>query len=112
MQKIEDRRTQIGGKIDPCRGAGVSSDKGNQPPVEWQFGVIAVDGAIGGLRTLFGVANLTANEYDKGLTVSSFFWVGILGVSVYQGNKRVNDCRAFNARLAQRMHCSATQLER
>ena len=63
--------------------------------------LIAVDGAIGGLSTLFGVANLTANEYDKGVTVSSFFWVGILGVSVYQGNKRVNDCRAFNARLAE-----------
>jgi len=62
--------------------------------------LIAVDGAIGGLSTLFGVANLTANEYDKGLTVSSFFWVGILGVSVYQGNKRVNDCRAFSANLA------------
>ena len=77
-----------------------------------------IDGVLAGLNTVYGIAifsNKRAFEREtERLNIPapwvlnanftgtmSFVSAGVLAYSTYKGNKNVNDCRAFNARLLQ-----------
>jgi hypothetical protein len=68
-----------------------------------------IDGVIAGLSTVSGIAIFSdkrgyERETDNNANFSgtmSFVSAGVLAYSTYKGNKNVNDCRAFNARLLQ-----------
>jgi len=68
-----------------------------------------IDGVIGGIDAVYGIAIFSdkrgferQTDQNANFTgIMSFVWAGVLGYSTYKGNKNVNDCRAFNARLLQ-----------
>jgi hypothetical protein len=66
-----------------------------------------IDGVLSGLNTVYGIAIFSDKdqfEWDTDLNANfagamAFVWTGVLGYSAHKGNKKVNDCRAFGARL-------------
>ena len=71
--------------------------------------LVVIDGAMGSAYALLGGSVLVLliggkvyhaeKEAATAFSISSLLMGGASGFSAYQGNKRVNDCRAFNARL-------------
>ena len=69
--------------------------------------LVVIDGAIGSASALLGGSVLVLliggkvyhaeKEAATAFSISSLLVGGAWGFSAYQGNKRVNDCRAFNA---------------
>ena len=66
-----------------------------------------IDGVIGALDAVYGIAIFSDKQGYEDKTdlnanfvgTMSFVWGGLLGYSMHKGDKNVNDCRAFNARL-------------
>ena len=66
-----------------------------------------IDGVIAGLDAVYGIAIFSDKddfEWNTDMNANftgtmAFVWAGVLGYSMYKGNKNVNDCRAFGARL-------------
>ena len=80
-----------------------------QQPCTQSKALVVNDGAIGSAFALLGGSVLVLliggkvyhaeKEAATAFSISSLLVGGAWGFSAYQGNKRVNDCRAFNARL-------------
>jgi hypothetical protein len=66
-----------------------------------------IDGVLAGLNAVYGIAIFSDKddfEWETDMNANfagsmAFVWSGVLGYSTHKGNKNVNDCRAFGARL-------------
>ena len=82
--------------------------------------LVVIDGAIGSASALLGGSVLVLliggkvyhaeKEAATAFSISSLLVGGAWGFSAYQGNKRVNDCRAFNARVLELRRGGASSL--
>ena len=76
--------------------------------------LVIVDGGLAGLQAVFGAAYLSLDSWlypDKNAyAVASFLWAGVLTAGAVVGNGRANNCRQFNATLAQARRGEASSL--
>ena len=66
--------------------------------------LVIVDGGLAGLQAIFGAAYLSLDSWEypdkNAYGIASFLWAGVLTAGAVVGNGRANNCRLFNATLA------------
>ena len=71
-------------------------------------GVLLLDGLVGGMYVVYGVAAGTSDYTAWGLGLLGFAAPFLAGAGV--GNQKVNNCRAFNARVLELREGSSSNL--